>query len=167
MKRNHLLYCFFALLLCISGLFISCSEDEDCSMTARPYAVCKFYEYGASKKIVRAYTLPQLSVISLEPETTLLNRDENVTEWNQALYYNTEQTSFVLIYGDPNDEETLRDTITVNHLNSFRFISVECGYQSTQEITSIESYTTHKLDSISLINKEANTNGRENIRIIF
>lgn len=167
-KRHNLLYGSIAItLIAIAGLFISCSEETDCSMTARSYAVCKFYKYGASKNILLKDTLPQLSISVLESDSILLNRDEKVHTWKQPLRYTKEVTPFVLHYGDYTLPETIRDTIWLAHTNSSFFVSIECGYQTRQNITEVVNFTKHRIDDVKLSNQEANNNGRENIKIIY
>ncbi len=167
-KRFHLLSTLLFSLLGLCILFVACSEESDCSMTARPYLVCNFYKYGASKNIVRRDTLPSLTVKALETDSILLNRDTNVHTWDQPLRYTKKMTAFVLIYDEnPEAPNALKDTIWVEHNNTSFFVSMECGFQMIQNITSIANYTQHKLDSVSLVNSEANYNGKENIKIIF
>lgn len=167
-KRYRLMFSFLGTMLCLVLLFYSCSEEEDCSMTARPYMVCKFYQYGASKAIVRPDTLDFLTIRAIDTDSILLNRGENVHMWEQALRYTQSQTAFVLVYGqDPDADNVVKDTIWVKHENNSFFVSMDCGYQMRQNITAVSKYTQHRLDSVALTNKEANYNGKENLKIIF
>ncbi len=166
-KPYRLIVSFLIALVVIGSTFISCSEETDCSMTARPYAVCKFYTYGANKDIVKKDTIPNLTVTALGTDSILLNRDEKVHTWNQPLHYTEPTTTFVLIYGDPSVATTPKDTIWLKHENSSFFVSIECGFQTRQTITEVVNFTKHKIDKVSITNQEANNNGRENIKIIF
>ena len=58
------------------------------------------------------------------------------------------------------------DTVVIRHTNKPYFISMDCGYQMQQSITSIR-YTRHNIDSIYIANPEANINGTKNLEIFY
>ena len=157
----------FALLLSLVGLstlLVSCSEDSDCSMTARPYLVGNIYKYGAIQGIVLPDTLKYLTVKALDTDSILYNQGENISTIDIPLRYTKDETAIVLEYSeDPED----RDIVRIAHESTPFFISIECGYQVRQEIKQIISHTTNRLDQVILRNKEANNYGKENVQFIF
>lgn len=165
MNKRYSLACSVLLsFVLLSTLLISCSEDSDCSMTARPYMVCNFYKYGASKNIVLKDTVALLSVTALGTDSIILNSQNKVHSYEQPLRYTNDTTAFVLSVNQGD-----KDTVWVVHKNTPFFISVECGYQVRQELIKIAKYTRNRLDSVSLRRTEVNTSnyGRENIQVIY
>lgn len=158
-------------IILIFGLsigFLSCSEESDCSMTARPSMVNNFYKYGASKNIILKDTLPVLTVRALETDSILLNAAEKVSSFNAPLRYRQNQKEDVtaIIY-EFSQNPANNDTLWVTHTNTQFFVSIDCGMQLKQNITSIQKYTKNTIDQATLTNSEANNHDRENIKIIL
>ncbi len=163
-KRYTFILSVALCFISITGLLISCSEDSDCSMTARPFMVSYIYKYGANKSILLPDTLKSLTVKALETDSILLNKGEFVHTFDSPLRYTKDTTALVLEYSE---EVKDNDTIWISHKNTSFFVSIECGYQMRQSIEKVIGYTKHTLDSVSLRNNEANNYGRENIKIIY
>lgn len=161
----------YLLLLLLSGsllasLLVACDEDEDCSATARQMMWCGIYriEEGETPKVLKD-TIPFLTVSARDTDSTLINKQEKVTQLDLPLRYTEETTIFVFAYSD-SDSDTEKDTIRVKHTNSPYFISLDCGYQMRQSISEV-SHTKHRLDSIHLSRNDANNNGTENIKLFY
>lgn len=165
-KRYSMTVSFVLSFILLSTMLFSCSEDSDCSMTARPYMVCNFYKYGASKNIILNDTLPLLTVSALETDSIILNRQSKVHSYEQPLRYTKDTTAIVLTL---NNNPAERDTVWVVHNNTPFFISLECGYQVIQELVKVADYTRNRLDSVSLRRTEVNQSGygRENLQIMY
>lgn len=147
---------------------VSCSEESDCSMTARPSMVNNFYKYGASKNIILKDTLPILTVKALETDSILLNAGEKISTFNAPLRYRHDQKEEVTaIVFEFSANTANNDTLWVTHTNTQFFVSIDCGMQLKQNITSIQKHTTNTIDKATLTNSEANNHGRENIKIIL
>ncbi len=163
-KRYSFLFSTILSIIGLGLLLVSCSEDSDCSMTARPYMVCKTYKYGAVQDIVLPDTLAYLTVKALETDSILYNKGQNISSLDIPLRYTKDETAIVLEYSDDPDDI---DIIRIAHESTPFFISIECGYQIRQEIKEITSYTKNRLDKVILRNKEANSYGKENVQLIF
>lgn len=146
----------------------SCSEESDCSMTARPSMVSNFYKYGASKNIILKDTLPTLTVKALETDSILLNAGQKLSTFNAPLRYRFDKKEDVTaIIFQFSETPSSNDTLWIAHKNTQFFVSIDCGMQLKQEITKIEKYTNNTIDKVVLTNSEANNHDRENIKIIL
>lgn len=163
-KRLRFPLSILASLWAITLLFVACSEDSDCSMTARTYMVCNFYKYGASKNIILKDTLKTLTVKALGTDSILLNQEQNIHTIEAPLRYTKDTTAIVLQFSE---NPAKNDTVWVTHHNTPFFISVECGYQVKQDIEKVLRFTKHTLDEVTLSNPEANNYGKENLKFIL
>ena len=163
-KRYHFLFSLICAFSVIIGLLTACSEDSDCSMTARPFMVCNFYKYGANKNIILKDTLKELSIKAIGTDSILINQIENVHSFDSPLRYAKDTTAIIL---DFHGEEKDNDTIWVLHANTPFFVSIDCGYQMRQNIEKIIEYSKNTLDSVYLRNSEANNYGKENVQLIL
>lgn len=154
---------------------ISCSEENNCSMTGRPMINCTFYKArleGSTK--MEKDTLDSLTITSLETNEIILNNEKQVKGLTLPLRYTKDTTVFVLHYNYPKQND-LTDTIYVTHTNDPFFQSLECGYQMKQEIKNVKIGTVgntlikqkYQISSISVINKEAKTNEIQNLQIFY
>ena len=150
------------LALCpLIGLSVACSEDEDCSMTARPMMQCYLYTVHTESGLAEKCTLNVLTVTARGTDSVIVNRQQNVQDLSLPLCYTADSTELVLHY-----EDDLTDTLIVRQQNTPYFVSMDCGYQMKQVITDI-SYTRHHLDSIHLSNPEAGIYGTENLKLFY
>ena len=60
----------------------------------------------------------------------------------------------------------MTDTVVVRHTNKPYFVSMDCGYQMQQSITTLR-YTRRNLDSIYIANPEASIDGTENLKLFY
>lgn len=167
---RKLKYIFIAVttLFCLNFIITSCSEESDCSMTARPSMVSYFYKYGASKNIILKDTLSYLTVKALETDSILLNAGEKISSFNAPLRYkhNEKEGTTAIVYEFDNIPAN-NDTIWVSYESSIFFVSIDCGNQIKQTITRINRYTENTIDKVTLKYPEANNYDRENIQIIL
>lgn len=159
-------YSFFApvVLLVFLPLYTACSDDSDCSMAGRSMVYCNLYTIIPDDKQVIRDTLENLTVTAIGSDSVIINNQTQVSELMLPLRYTSDSTQLVFHYTNGNDE--VRDTLCIIQTNTPFFESLECGYTMRQEIRSL-TYTKHQIDSIYIYNKEANTNGTENLKIFY
>ncbi|MCI1647091.1 MAG: DUF6452 family protein [Bacteroides sp.] len=143
----------------VFSLFLSCSEEEDCSMNARPMTKC--YLYTQSGSTILNDTLDSLTITALGTDSIIINNQKKVHDLSLPLRYTVDSTALILHYS-----KTLSDTVIIYQTNVPYFLSMNCGYQMKQTINKV-SYSTHKLDSISIKNAEAGINEKENLKLFY
>lgn len=158
------------VLLCliaypIASIVSSCSEEEDCSMNARPMMQCYLYTIDReNNNRVLNDTLDSLTITALETDSIILNNEKRVHGLSLPLRYTADST--VLVFHYSKDPKIKKDTIIIRQKNTPYFLSMDCGYQMKQSITGRE-YSRHILDSIYIQSKEANINGTENLKLFY
>ena len=174
---KNLIRIFLILIIVGSALGIStsCSEENDCSMTGRPMVNCSLYKVRleGSTKMERD-TLDSLTITSLGTNEVILNNMKKVVAVSLPLRYSKDTTVFVFHYNYPKQQD-LTDTVYVYHSNTPFFQSLECGYQMKQVIKEVKIGKVentlikqkYQIGSISVINKEANTNEIQNLQIFY
>ncbi len=138
---------------------IACSEDADCSMTARGMVNCHLYTINRETKAIQKDTLDSLTVTAYGTDSVIINRQKNVHGISLPLKYTEESTKLIFKYS-----ETKRDTIVIHHTNTPYFLSMECGYAMKQTITGV-NHTHTSLDSIIIANNEAGIYEKENLKL--
>ena len=158
------------ILLCliaypIASIVSSCSEEEDCSMNARPMMQCYLYIIDReNNNRVLNDTLDSLTITALETASIILNNEKRVHGLSLPLRYTADST--VLVFHYSKDPKIKKDSIIIRQKNSPYFLSMDCGYQMKQSITGRE-YSRHILDSIYIQSKEASINGTENLKLFY
>lgn len=158
------------VLLCliaypIASIVSSCSEEEDCSMNARPMMQCYLYTIDReNNNRVQNDTLDSLTITALETDSIILNNEKRVHGLSLPLRYTADST--VLVFHYSKDPKIKKDTIIIRQKNTPYFLSMDCGYQMKQSITGRE-YSRHILDSIYIQSKEASINGTENLKLFY
>ena len=160
MKALVKLFLFGAILCPLISIIVSCSEEADCSMNARPMMQCYLYTIGDGQT-ERNDTLESLTVTAIDTDSTIINNQQKVHDLSLPLRYAKDSTILVFHYS-----ETLRDTLIICQTNTPYFLSMDCGYQMKQTIRSV-SYSRHKLDSIHISNKDASIYGTENLKLFY
>lgn len=150
-----------AILCPIISIVVSCSEEEDCSMATRAMLQCNLYTIDPETQMIENDTLDSLTVTAYGTDSIIINNQKKVHGLVLPLRYTVDSTKLVFRYSKINV-----DTIVIYHTNTPYFLSMDCGYQMQQAITSIR-YTRRNLDSIFVSNKEANIYGRENIKLFY
>lgn len=150
-----------AILCPIISIVVSCSEEEDCSMATRAMLQCNLYTIDPGTQMIENDTLDSLTVTAYGTDSIIINNQKKVHDLLLPLRYTVDSTKLVFRYSKINV-----DTIVIYHTNTPYFLSMDCGYQMQQAITSIR-YTRRNLDSIFVSNKEANIYGRENIKLFY
>lgn len=150
-----------AILCPIISIVVSCSEEEDCSMATRAMLQCNLYTIDPETQMVENDTLDSLTVTAYGTDSIIINNQKKVHDLLLPLRYTVDSTKLIFRYSKINV-----DTIVIYHTNTPYFLSMDCGYQMQQAITSIR-YTRRNLDSIFVSNKEANIYGRENIKLFY
>lgn len=150
-----------AILCPIISIVVSCSEEEDCSMATRAMLQCNLYTIDPETQMVENDTLDSLTVTAYGTDSIIINNQKKVHDLVLPLRYTVDSTKLIFRYSKINV-----DTIVIYHTNTPYFLSMDCGYQMQQAITSIR-YTRRNLDSIFVSNKEANIYGRENIKLFY
>ena len=160
---RHLIH-FFLLIaaICATGsIYTSCSEENDCSMTGRPMMNCSFYTIVPDTRTVRRDTLDSLTITAYGTDSVIVNNQKEVKDLTLPLRYTEDSTVLIFRY---NEKQT--DTVVFRHTNTPYFLSMDCGYQMQQSVTSC-TYSRHVLDSIYISNPEASIYGTENIKLFY
>lgn len=163
MKNLPKILMIAACVWSVIGFAAACSEEEDCSMTARPMMQCNLYNYEAAtvNKIKEPYTLDEISVTAFRTDSVLINKMTETDDFSLPLNYTEDTTKLVLHYTNE-----ITDTILMKHVNTPYFVSMDCGYQMKQTITDV-TYTKHMLDSIYLYNNELGIYATENLQLYY
>lgn len=140
----------------------ACSEDEDCSMTARGMMGCNLFTRSETTGEIIRDTLPLLTVKALVADSVLINQETEVKKLSLPLRYTADSTALQFVYGD----EGMADTVIIWHENTPYFLSMDCGYQMKQRITRV-GHTRHLLDSIQISNPEVGIYGTENLKLYY
>lgn len=150
----------------LAGIAISSCSESDCSIAGRAMVNGKLYKINPQSKAEMNDTLPWLTVTALDTDSTIINKQEKVTDISLPLRYAADST--VLVFHYSATEATLKDTVVIWHQNVPYFESMDCGYTMKQTMTKV-SCTTHKLDSIIIKqgNEQANTLGIENLKLYY
>lgn len=157
------------VLLCliaypIASIVSSCSEDEDCSMNARPMMQCYLYRVDQESNRVLNDTLDSLTITAFGTDSIILNNQKRVHGLSLPLRYTADST--VLVFHYSKDPKIKKDTIIVRQENTPYFLSMDCGYQMKQSITS-STYSRYDLDSIYIQQAELSINGTENLKLFY
>ena len=104
------------ILLCliaypIISIVSSCSEEEDCSMNARPMMECYLYTVDRESKRVLNDTLDSLTITAFDTDSVILNNQKRVHSLSLPLRYTADST--VLIFHYSKDPKIKKDTIII------------------------------------------------------
>lgn len=159
--KKLLHFAFILIVFCpiIGVLVSSCDDESDCSIAGR--ATLRATIHTITNDRVVNDTLDSLTVTALYTDSIILNNQMDVTELYIPLRYTSDTTFIVLHFS-----RQTRDTLTIRHTNNPKFISMDCGYEMKQAITSI-NYTRHRLDSIHITNTTTSTDGTRNFQFFF
>lgn len=154
------------VLLCliaypVVNIISSCSDDEDCSQTARPMMQCYLYTIDTESNKALKDTLDSLTITAFGTDSIILNNQKLVHDLSLPLRYSTDSTVLVFHYS-----KNTRDTIVIHQKNTPYFLSMDCGYQMKQLIEGTD-HSKHKLDSIYLQNSETGIYGKENLKLFY
>lgn len=163
---KNLIRLFLVLLIASVGigLHTSCSEDSDCSIAGRAMINCTLYTKDVKDEIVND-TLDSLTVTALGTDSIIINNQKKVHTLTLPLRYASDSTIFIFYYAYKEDR-TLCDTIYIKQHNVPYFESMECGYSMKQSIVGLK-YSRLELDTIQIPNKQANTDGTENLKLLY
>lgn len=150
--------CSLATLL--ASIIQACSEEPDCSMTARGWLQCNFYTLSEDGRAVND-TLDSLTITAFGTDSVILNNQKEVRNLMLPLRYTVDSTVLVFRYS-----RVTTDTLILYHTNTPYFLSMDCGYQMQQEVTGAR-YSRHRLDSIYISYNEVGIDGRENIKMFY
>ena len=78
MKKLVRLVILGAILCPIISIAISCSEEADCSMTARPMVNCILYRVDPETQYVENDTLDSLTVTAYGTDSIIINNQKKV-----------------------------------------------------------------------------------------
>ncbi|NDW11810.1 calcium-binding protein P [Bacteroides sp. 214] len=153
----------YTLLLCtvIGSIAVACTDENECSTLGRRELHCTIDTIVDEKAV--SHKLDFLTITVAVIDSVILNQDTQVSIISLPLNYTSEQSVLVLHY-DAESVET--DTLFLTHTNTASFISMECGYEMKQALTSVK-HTTHRLDSISVKDLNTNINGTQNLSLIY
>lgn len=146
------------LMYCL--LTQSCGES-DCSLSTISQARFDFLDSKTNKNVALT------NGVMISGIATINNSAIVDTLFNQAESYMTlplsytNQTTYVMHYS-----ETLRDTIWLTHKNIPFVGDIECGSMMYYKIEDL-NYTTHVLDSVTLVNPEINNEEKKNFNIYY
>ena len=124
MKKLVRLVILGAVLYPIISIAISCSEEADCSMTARPMVNCILYKVDPETQYVKNDTLDSLTVTAYGTDSIIINNQKKVHDISLPLRYTEDSTKLIFKYS-----RTKSDTMVIHHTNTPYFLSMDCGYQ--------------------------------------
>lgn len=165
---KNLIRLFLILLLASAAMSIptSCSEDSDCSIAGRPMLNCTLYKMPApGVKEIEKDTLDSLTVTAFGTDSIIINNQKDVHKLTLPLRYASDSTIFIFHYAYIEDP-TFCDTIYIKQNNTPYFESMDCGYSIQQDILGL-GHSEIELDSIHILNKQANTDGTENLELFY
>ena len=162
-KLIHWLLLSFSAMLIIT-LNTSC-EEENGSLAGRSMINGNLYKIDPETNVVEKDTLASLTVTAIDTDSVIINNQTNVMDISLPLRYTSNYTVLVFNYNDE-ENSTLNDTVYLKQNNTPFFESMKCGYTMTQVLTGVE-YTKHMIDSIYILNPNANVNGTENLKIFY
>ena len=161
MKKLVRLVILGAILCPIVSIAISCSEEADCSMTARSKVNCILYRVDPETQYVENDTLDSLTVTAYGTDSIIINNQKKVHDISLPLRYTEDSTKLIFKYS-----RTKSDTMVIRHTNTPYFLSMDCGYQMKQAITDV-TCTRISLDSIYIKDNEAGIYGKENLKLFY
>ncbi len=161
-KLNTLL--FSAAVLALFFAFTACQTDETCRQSKKVEVGMAFYldTINATTKrwVETKISLEKLSVHGIGTDS-LLYREKTVNHIRVPLKQLGEAQTCQF---NLNFANQVQDTITVVYQNKLEFLSMECGSIRTHIIDTV--YTSgHFIDSITIVNRNVNTQYVENIKL--
>lgn len=153
------------ILLGLSVGLTSCSDDNNCSIVGRSMVNCTIKTINPETEAIENDTIKSLTITALGTDSIILNRAIDVTSLSLPLSYVSDTTILVLHY-DYEADPKIADTLYIKQKNIPFFESMECGYSMLQSIIEV-TCTKNQLNSVSIINNTANTNGTENLRLFY
>lgn len=164
MKKLVKIILFCLIVYPIINIVSSCSEDEDCSMNARPMMQCYLYTVDEETGRVLKDTLDSLTITAFATDSIILNNQKSVHSLSLPLRYTADST--VLVFHYSKDPSIKKDTVIIYQKNTPYFLSMDCGYQMKQSITG-RDYSRHTIDSIFIQQKEVSIYGTENLKLFY
>ena len=95
MKKLVRLVILGAVLCPIISIAISCSEEADCSMTARPMVNCILYRVDPETQYVENDTLDSLTVTAYGTDSIIINNQKKVHDISLPLRYTEDSTKLM------------------------------------------------------------------------
>ena len=117
MKKLVRLVILGAVLYPIISIAISCSEEADCSMTARPMVNCILYKVDPETQYVKNDTLDSLTVTAYGTDSIIINNQKKVHDISLPLRYTEDSTKLIFKYS-----RTKSDTMVIHHTNTPYFL---------------------------------------------
>ncbi|RYF91876.1 MAG: hypothetical protein EOO03_00280 [Chitinophagaceae bacterium] len=154
-------YIPFASLMVACAAFTSCTDQ---------YTICnqaKISNLNSSFRTISnntdvSFTPAALTMRDITSGNLLFDQRAGISSVSSNLSLSTDSTSFSLQVAPAMPT----DTFTVYYSKSRQFLSLECGEIDVFTINRI-SNTTHKIDSIKLVDAAVNNNYLPNLRIYF
>lgn len=153
------------------GMITSCSDDNDCSLAGRAMMNCALFTIDPESQVTLRDTLDSLTVTAMGTDSIIINNMKKVHKLSLPLRYTSDATVFVFHY-DYKRRPTYADTLYISHKNTPYFQSLECGYLMKQLIEK-SAYVNGdfrgniKMESINILNNNANTNELQNLEIRY
>ncbi|MEO4842437.1 DUF6452 family protein, partial [Bacteroides uniformis] len=110
MKKLVRLVILGAILCPIISIAISCSEEADCSMTARPMVNCILYRVDPETQYVENDTLDSLTVTAYGTDSIIINNQKKVHDISLPLRYTEDSTKLIFKYS-----RNKSDTMVIRH----------------------------------------------------
>ena len=171
---TNLIRIFLIVVIVGAGISIgsSCSDENDCSLAGRPMMYCTLYTIDEIADRRVNDTLDSLTITAPGTDSIILNNQKKVHTLMLPLRYTSDTTVFIFRY-DPDRKPNDIDTLIIVQQNTPYFQSMECGYMMKQNILSArygnprKTADQEKIDSLHILNKEANTNEIQNLEIFY
>lgn len=135
---------------------MSCQPDSQCRQESIIEAKIAF-----KNKVQKDVVIDSITIQGVGSDSILYDNKKSVRSVDLPLHKTTNKTQFVF------SNETYLDTLTIEHINTENFISLECGcfiYHTIEQAYSTGSW----IDSIAVVNTEITTNNaKEHIQLFF
>lgn len=156
-RKKYITVCL--LFSFVAGVFFSCDNGGDCSITNVSYVNYAFYN-GNNQAVSYVDTLSVYLRVN-GADSVVVNRSLNTASLKLPVSYTQAVDTLIFRYSS-----LWEDTVYMAHENIAYFVSLDCGVAMYHNIEQVSS--SHVLiDSIKIIDAEINYNERENIKIFF
>lgn len=158
-KRGNAITTLAILLL---ASLAGCDNGYDCELNNTSYNNMGFYANEDGKEQPYAYPSPlTVSLMVNGKDTIMINHITDAEGISLPMSYTQECDTVVFHY-----EDNLCDSLYITHTNTPYYQSMECGTLMYHQLEGIK-HTNIWIENTTIVNKNVNFNGDENIKIYF
>jgi hypothetical protein len=158
MNRFQIKYAYTILLIIAVSIVLSCTKETTCDQSMKSLVKMGFYNLNNQKEVSVSFN--DVTVYGINNDSLLYDSSDNVKSISLPLSQVQDSCAFVLCIG------SVSDTFKYVYTRDLRIVSAECGFATLFTISNFET-TTHKIDSIHIVNPVINTIEAENIKVYY